>query len=158
STTDPDARLFRKGSPGKEAKLCHMGHIMMENRHGLIVDARLTEANGAAEREAALEMIKDNASRGSTIAPTRITMPPTSWPVADNKDACRGSEQQAAPLGNRCANHPSCWLQNQPDQTQADRGTFRLDEDRGHPAQDKGVSLSNGSSSSRPRPTISSAS
>ena len=66
STTDPDARLFRKG-PGKEAKLCHMGHIMTENRHGLIVDARLTEANGTAEREAALDMIKDNVSPGSTI-------------------------------------------------------------------------------------------
>jgi Transposase domain (DUF772) len=49
STTDPDARLFRKGA-GKEAKLCHMGHLMTENRHGLIVDARLTEANGTAER------------------------------------------------------------------------------------------------------------
>jgi len=39
STTDPDARLFRKGA-GKEAKLCHMGHLMMENRNGLIVRAR----------------------------------------------------------------------------------------------------------------------
>ncbi|MET4483653.1 transposase [Bradyrhizobium sp. F1.13.3] len=43
STTDPDARLFRKGA-GKEAKLCHMGHLMMENRNRPIVDARLTEA------------------------------------------------------------------------------------------------------------------
>jgi hypothetical protein len=48
STTDPDARLFRKGL-GKEAKLCHMGHVMVENRNNLIVDARLTEANGNAE-------------------------------------------------------------------------------------------------------------
>src|SRR3984893_17792255 len=47
STTDPDARLFRKGA-GKEAKLCHMGHLMTENRNGLIVDARLTEADGTA--------------------------------------------------------------------------------------------------------------
>src|SRR5574342_344167 len=60
STTDPDARLFRK-SDGKEAKLCHMGHLLMENRNGLIVDARLTEANGTAERTTALEMIEDNA-------------------------------------------------------------------------------------------------
>jgi transposase len=66
SATDPDARLFRKGQ-GKEAKLCHMGHIMTENRNGLIVDARLTEATGTAERETALEMIKDNAGAGSTI-------------------------------------------------------------------------------------------
>jgi transposase len=66
STTDPDARLFRKGA-GKEAKLCHMGHLMMENRNGLIVDARLTEANGAAERTTALDMIEDNARPGSTV-------------------------------------------------------------------------------------------
>jgi len=66
STTDPDARLFRKGA-GKEAKLCHMGHLMMENRNGLIVDARLTEANGTAERTTALDMIDDNAGPGSTV-------------------------------------------------------------------------------------------
>jgi transposase len=66
STTDPDARLFRKGA-GKEAKLCHMGHLMTENRNGLIVDARLTEANGTAERTTALDMIKDNAKPGSTV-------------------------------------------------------------------------------------------
>jgi transposase len=56
STTDPDARLYRKG-PGKEARLCHMGHLLMENRHGLIVDATLTAATGTAEREAALAMM-----------------------------------------------------------------------------------------------------
>jgi transposase len=66
STTDPDARLFRKGA-GKEAKLCHMGHLMMENRNALIVDARLTEANGTAERATALDMIDDNAGAGSTV-------------------------------------------------------------------------------------------
>jgi transposase len=66
STTDPDARLFRKGA-GKEAKLCHMGHLMMENRNALIVDARLTEANGTAERTTALDMIDDNARPGSTV-------------------------------------------------------------------------------------------
>ena len=56
STTDPDARLFRKGR-GKEARLCHMGHLLMENRHGLIVDAVLTPASGTAERDAALAML-----------------------------------------------------------------------------------------------------
>lgn len=66
STTDPDARLFRKGA-GKEAKLCHMGHLMTENRNGLIVDARLTEANGTAERTTALDMIEDHARPGSTV-------------------------------------------------------------------------------------------
>jgi transposase len=56
STTDPDARLFRKGR-GKEAKLCHMGHLLMENRNGLIVDGRLSEANGTAERDEAQGMV-----------------------------------------------------------------------------------------------------
>ena len=65
STTDADARLFRKAA-GKEA-LCYMGHLMMENRDSLIVDARLTEANGTAERATALGMIKDNVGRGSTV-------------------------------------------------------------------------------------------
>jgi transposase len=66
STTDPDARLFRKGA-GKEAKLCHMGHLMTENRNGLIIDARVTAANGTAERTAALDMVEDNAKPRSTV-------------------------------------------------------------------------------------------
>jgi transposase len=56
SATDPDARLVRRGR-GKEAKLCHMGHLLMENRHGLIVDAMLTSATGTAERDAAEVML-----------------------------------------------------------------------------------------------------
>jgi Transposase DDE domain len=68
STTDPEARLYRKG-PGKEAKLCFMGHALMENRNGLVVDACLTEANGHAERIAALHMIEPRADR-----PTPITL------------------------------------------------------------------------------------
>lgn len=55
STTDPEAKLYRKGS-GQESQLAYLGHVMMDNRHGLAVDAMLTEANGRAEREAALEM------------------------------------------------------------------------------------------------------
>jgi hypothetical protein len=55
STTDPDARLWTK-SRGSEAKLSYMGHVMMENRNGLLVETFLTEANGRAERDAALLM------------------------------------------------------------------------------------------------------
>ena len=66
STTDPEARLFRKGR-GKEAKLCYMGHLLAENRHTLIVDARLSEANGTAERTAALDMAAASVPAGSTI-------------------------------------------------------------------------------------------
>ncbi len=82
STTDPDARLFRKGA-GKEAKLCHMGHVMMENRNGLLVDARLTEANGTAERTAALDMIDDNAKLGSTVGADKA------YDTADFVAGCR---------------------------------------------------------------------
>ena len=66
STTDPEARLYRKGQ-GKEAKLCFMGHALMENRNGLVVDACLTEANGHAERIAALHMIEPRADRARPI-------------------------------------------------------------------------------------------
>ena len=55
STTDPDARLYRKG-PGQPAKLAYLGHVLMENRHALVVDTRLTLATGTAEREAGLAM------------------------------------------------------------------------------------------------------
>ena len=56
SSTDPDARLARKGK-GKEAKLCYCGHIMTENRNGLIVEATLTPATGTSEVEAALDLL-----------------------------------------------------------------------------------------------------
>src|SRR5215218_11054770 len=68
STTDPEARLYRKGE-GMEAKLCFMGHALMENRNGLIVDACVTQADGHAERIAALARIEPWADR-----PTRITL------------------------------------------------------------------------------------
>jgi transposase len=56
SKTDPEARLYRKGH-GQEAKLGYLGHVLMENRHGMIVDALATHADGIAERDAALVML-----------------------------------------------------------------------------------------------------
>jgi transposase len=67
STTDPEAMLAKKGK-GKEAKLCFMGHVLMENRNGLVVDVALTQATGTAEREAALGMLrKVSGSRRITV-------------------------------------------------------------------------------------------
>ncbi len=57
STTDLDAKLYRKGN-GQSSRLCFMGHLMMEHRNALIVDAALTRAGGTAEREAALAMLE----------------------------------------------------------------------------------------------------
>jgi len=60
STTDPEARLYRKGK-GREAKLCYMGHVVMENRHGLVVRAEATIATGTAEAEAAADLVEQLA-------------------------------------------------------------------------------------------------
>ncbi len=100
STTDPDARLYRK-SAGQEAKLCHMGHVLMENRNGLIVDAQTTTATGTAEREAAIAMIE------SLPAGPRITLGADKAydtqglcrrGAAAEGDATRRTEQQAPSL------------------------------------------------------------
>lgn len=64
SVTDPDARLYKK-SPGTGAVLCFMGHALMENRHGFVVQGDLTQADGHAERRAALDMVHRH-SPGST--------------------------------------------------------------------------------------------
>jgi len=58
STTDPECRLYKK-TKGSEAKLSYLGHVMMENRNGLAVDACVTESNGTAERDAAFAMAMD---------------------------------------------------------------------------------------------------
>jgi IS5 family transposase len=68
STTDPDAKLMRKGA-GKEAKLCFSAHSLMENRNGLLVGLRVDEANGHAERRNALQLIDDTklSNRRTTL-------------------------------------------------------------------------------------------
>ena len=66
SATDPDARLYRKAR-GQAAKLCYMGHLLMENRSGLVMDTETTHATGTAEREAAEVMI-------GAVAGGRITL------------------------------------------------------------------------------------
>ena len=86
STTDPDARLFTKGS-GKEAKLYFMGHVVMENRHGLAVGGRVTHATGKAEREAALGLVEDIPRR------KRITLgADKGYDVADFVEELRDGE------------------------------------------------------------------
>jgi len=61
STTDPDARLFRKGN-GREAKLCYMGRVVMENRNGLVVQAQATAATGTAEAHTAEDLVEQLAA------------------------------------------------------------------------------------------------
>jgi hypothetical protein len=88
STTDPEARLYKK-SPGTGAALCFMGHALMENRHGLIVQGDLTQADGHAVRRAALDMVHRH-SPGST---KRLTL---------GADKGYGSGNFVADLRNAC--------------------------------------------------------
>jgi transposase len=66
STTDPDARLYKKGG-GHEAKLGYLGHLLTENRHGLIVDTAVTAATGTAERDAAIVMLGELPLTGRRV-------------------------------------------------------------------------------------------
>jgi transposase len=67
STTDPDARLYKKGD-GDKSRLCYLGHALMENRNGLVVDATTTLSSGTAERDAALIMAKRSIKKaGATL-------------------------------------------------------------------------------------------
>lgn len=70
STTDPEARLYRKGN-GQPARLCYMAHVLMENRHGLALAGTVTRASGTAEREAALTLLdrrRSGTARQATLA------------------------------------------------------------------------------------------
>jgi transposase len=84
SKTDPDARLMRKGN-GQPAKLSFMGHALVENRHGLLVDLRVSTATGRAEREVAIEMLDDHERPGrTTLGADR------GYDTHDFVDECRG--------------------------------------------------------------------
>jgi transposase len=73
STTDPEARLYKKGQ-GQPSRLCFIGHTLMENRSGLVVATRLTLATGTAEREAALALIDSHRSLTGSRGRRRITL------------------------------------------------------------------------------------
>ena len=66
STTDPEAKLYRKG-PGREAKLAYLGHVLLDNRHGLVANVGVTAATGTAERETALWLLAAGVPPGSTV-------------------------------------------------------------------------------------------
>jgi transposase len=65
STTDPDAQLYRKGK-GKEAKLAYLGHVLLDNRHGLVANVCATAATGTAERDAAVVLLTEE-DRAKTV-------------------------------------------------------------------------------------------
>lgn len=73
SKTDPDAKLLKKGA-GREAKLCFVGNVLMENRHGLIMDTQLETASGTAERDGALAMLRRLRAATTAKTPRRVTV------------------------------------------------------------------------------------
>ena len=110
SRTDPDSRLYRK-SNSTEAIPAYMGHVLMENRNGLVVDQRLTLATGTAEREAALAMLKDQPGQGQkTIGADKA------FDTADFVQACReigvtphvaqNTTNRASAIDERTTRHP----------------------------------------------------
>jgi transposase len=112
STTDPDARLFRKGR-GHEAKLYYQGHVLMEHRHGLALDSEVTPATGYGERAAALEMVGR----------------------AFGADPARGAADRAPFQGDRSAHNAPRRLPGKPTAAQAHRRDLRLAQDSRAAAQ-----------------------
>jgi hypothetical protein len=139
STADPDARLYRKG-PGKEVRLCFMGHALMENRNGLIVGAVTTRASGHAERLAALTLIEPHADRPQLITPRRRQRVRRQrlrhGTARESRDPARGAEPEWAPLGNRRPHYSPFRPRGLPAHSETHRGGFRLGQDGGRLAQD----------------------
>ena len=105
STTDPDAQLYRKGQ-GKEAKLAYLGHVLLDNRHGLVANVCVTAATGTAEREAAVVLLtpagrgedgrrRQELRRGAALSPACATWRIT--PHVAQKD--RTARSTAGPRG-----------------------------------------------------------
>jgi transposase len=111
STTDPDAKLYRKGA-NQGAKLAYMGHALMENRHGLVVGAMLTPATGTAEREAAIDMIvrRSPGSRRLTLGADKAY--DTKDFIADLRDlnvaphVAQNTANRASAIDCRTTRHP----------------------------------------------------
>ena len=115
STTDPDARLYKKGV-GRPAQLAYLGHVLMENRSGLVVDTRVTPADGYGERDAALVMMADRPGGRVTLGGDKGYDYPEF--VADLRqiagDAACGAEHHESAQCDRCPHHATCRLRDQP--------------------------------------------
>ena len=153
STTDPEARLARKGA-GKEAKLCYSGNALMENRNGLLVDFQIVEANGTAERRTAIEMLDQNLPGTSRITlgvdkaydsadfvATCRTLKVTPQVAANDSHPGGSARLLTAVATESNSRKRVCWrwtdercgtrATSSASKAQAGRGDLRLDQDRG---------------------------
>ena len=136
STTDPEARLSRK-SHGHEAKLAYQGHVLMENRHGLVVDTCVSQATGLAERETALAMAT-NLRRGATVGGDKGY--DTRGFVAALRargltpHVAQNTSRRASAIDDRTTRHAGYAVDTT--ETEARGGGVRLDENGGALAED----------------------
>ncbi len=110
SRTDADSRLYRKGK-NTEAILCYLGHVLMENRNGLVLDERLTPATGTAEREAAVEMLSDlpgegRKSVGADKAYDTANFVAECRAIAVTPHVAQNNTNRASAIDSRTTHHP----------------------------------------------------
>jgi hypothetical protein len=131
STTDPEAKLTRKGN-NQPATLSYLANALMENRNGLIEDLRVEPATGFGERDGDARRARRrqrgrNARRRRRLRRRIICSGP---PRAGHHAAHRANPGQSAPLGGRRQNHQALRICGQPAHPETGRGDLRLDEDR----------------------------
>jgi transposase len=134
STSDPEARLYKKGD-GQPARLCYLGHALMENRHGLVVDGGVTLATGTAEREAALAMIDRRPRRRITLGADKaydveafvgdLRRRQVTPHIAIDGHLTKSGKPRKTAIDRH---HPPCRLRGQPALSQTYRGGVRLDQ------------------------------
>ena len=138
STTDPDAKLYRKGD-GQESRLCFMGHVLMENRNGLAVAGDVTQATGTPSARQPSTLHRQSStwpSGGSRSAPTRPTTSTAFVASAarTRSDAAHRHRRSSSPRPARVrktavdrSHHPTSRLRDQPGLPQTHRRSVRLD-------------------------------
>ncbi len=110
STTDPEARLARRGA-GREARLAYEGHVLMENRHGLVIAARVTQATGTAERETGVVLARRVAKRRRTTLGADKGYDSTDFVAAVRSlritpHAAQNTSGRASAIDGRTTRHP----------------------------------------------------
>ena len=134
STTDPDAQLYRKGQ-GKKAKLAYLGHVLFDNRHGLVANVCTTVANGYRGMGGGAADARADHRRRRPWAATSISTSAGSWdpPARGASRPTWHRRDRGSPY--RWAYHPSSWLRGESAQTQTGRTSLWVDEDDRRPAQ-----------------------
>ena len=129
STTDPEAMLHRKGQ-GKEAKLAYLGHVLLDNRHGLVANVCATHATGTAEREAAALLLEASAPPGSTVGADKGYDVASFVADVRVRDVTPHVAQKVRWSAIDGRDHPACGLSRESAETKT-RGTgLWVDEDR----------------------------